>query len=194
MRAPGRVGNAHVRLRTVRPIAGGRSSEISTHARRAVLDRSIRTLSSVSTTMRTARPDDHDWIVGVVDDWWGRAVSTSVPRLFLDHFHSTSLVAELDREPVGFLIGFASPSVPTVAYIHFVGVDPAHRTKSLGRQLYHRFFELVRGYGCLSVWAITNAVNDDSIAFHRRMGFEVSDPIEGYDRPGIAHVRFTRRI
>jgi ribosomal protein S18 acetylase RimI-like enzyme len=148
----------------------------------------------VSTTIRTARPDDHDWIVAVVDEWWGRAVSAGVPRLFLDHFNSTSFVVEVDRKPVGFLIGFVSPSAPNVAYIHFVGVDPDHRSMSFGRQLYHRFFELARTHGCTQVSAITNAVNEASILFHRRMGFEVSDPMDGYDRPGVAHVRFTRRI
>lgn len=145
-------------------------------------------------TIRAARPDDHEWIVEVVDEWWGRPVSTSVPRLFLDHFHSTSLVVELDGEPVGFLIGFVSPSLPNVAYIHFVGVDPVHRAKAFGRQLYRRFFESARTHGCSEVWAITNAVNEGSIAFHRRMGFEVSEPIDSYDRPGVAHVRFSRGI
>ena len=148
----------------------------------------------VSTTIRAARPDDHDWIVEVVDEWWGRPVSASVPRLFLDHFHSTSLVVEHGGGPAGFLIGFVSPSVRDVAYIHFVGVDPVHRAKSFGRQLYYRFFESARAQGCSQVWAITNAVNEGSIAFHQRMGFEVSDPIDGYDRPGVAHVRFNRRI
>ncbi len=130
----------------------------------------------------------------MVDEWWGRPVSARVPRLFLDHFHSTSLVVELDDEAVAFLIGFVSPSIPNVAYIHFVGVDPAHRAKSFGRQLYHRFFETARTHDCSQVWAITNNVNESSITFHHRMGFEVSDLIDSYDRPGVAHVRFRRGI
>ena len=121
-------------------------------------------------------------------------MSGAVPRLFLDHFYSTSFVAEIDSEPVAFLVGFISPSVPDVAYVHFVGVDPEHRSRSLGRQLYERFFDLARSHGCAQVWAITSAVNEGSISFHRRMGFEVSDPIDGYDRPGVAHVRFSRGI
>jgi len=144
--------------------------------------------------LRTATPDDHGWIVSVVDAWWGRAVSNAVPRLFLDHFFSTSVVAEIDDTPVAFLIGFMSPSAPEVAYVHFVGVDPDHRSASLGRQLYQWFFMLARSHGRSQVWAITNAVNEGSIAFHRRMGFAVSDPIDGYDRPGVAHVRFSRQI
>ena len=44
--------------------------------------------------MRTARPDDYDAIAAVVNDWWGRPVLAALPRLFLDHFYRTSLVAD----------------------------------------------------------------------------------------------------
>jgi len=56
-----------------------------------------------------------------------------LPRLFLDHFHATSLVASSDDELVGFLIGFHSASAPHRAYVHFVGVAPAvsgHRARA----------------------------------------------------------------
>lgn len=72
---------------------------------------------------RTAAPEDHAWIVRVVDAWWERPVARAIPRLFLDHFHRTSFVAEEEGRPVGFL----SPSSPEQACIHFVGVDPAVR-------------------------------------------------------------------
>ncbi len=145
-------------------------------------------------TIRPARPEDHRWIVSVVDHWWGRPVAAAVPRLYLDHFYSTSLVAERGTEPVGFLIGFMSPSQADVAYVHFVGVDPGHRSLSLGHRLYERFFEMAKSDARTTVFAVTNALNDGSIRFHRRMGFDVSEPIDGYDRPGIAHVRFSRKI
>ena len=77
---------------------------------------------------RTARPDDHGWISRVVDGWWGRPIAGSLPRLFLDHFWSTSTVVEDGGRPVAFLVGFLSPSQPGQAYIHFVGVDPEHRS------------------------------------------------------------------
>lgn len=121
-------------------------------------------------------------------------MSAGVPRLFLDHFHSTSLVAEMDDRPVGFLIGFMSPSVPTAAYIHFVGVDPQHRREAIGRQLYLAFFDLATSEGRREVCAITSAVNHGSISFHARMGFDVSEPIPDYDGPGTLHVAFSRRL
>jgi len=43
---------------------------------------------------RTARASDYPAIAAAVDDWWGRPVMGSLPRLFLDHFHRTSLVVD----------------------------------------------------------------------------------------------------
>lgn len=59
--------------------------------------------------IRPAVPADYDAIARVVDDWWGRPVVASIPRLFLDHFARTSLVAEESGALVGFLIGFFAP-------------------------------------------------------------------------------------
>jgi len=44
------------------------------------------------------------------------------------------------------------------------------------------------------VHAITGATNDVSVAFHRSMGFAVSDPIADYDHPGHLAIHFTRPL
>ena len=144
--------------------------------------------------LRGAIPADHEWIVRVADHWWGRPIVAVIPRLFLDHFHPTSLIATIGGEPVGFLVAFQSPARPTEGYVHFVGVDPRHRHVGLGRTLYTTFFELAAARGCRIVRAVTSEENTTSIAFHRRLGFNVSDPIENYDRPGQAMVAFERSI
>jgi len=165
--------------------------------------------------LRPARPADYDGIAAVVDDWWGRPVRASLPRLFLDHFHATSLIAERRHGPVsrpdsgpisvtghapglssgdlaGFLIGFPSPSLPDEAYIHFVGVHPEARGSGLARTLYESFFTLARDHGRRVVRAITAPVNTASIAFHRKMGFTVSGPVPGYNGPGTSLITFSR--
>ncbi|MDI6104150.1 GNAT family N-acetyltransferase [Actinoplanes sp. NEAU-A12] len=135
--------------------------------------------------LRPARPADYDDIIAVVDDWWGREIAGSLPRLFLDHFHRTSLIArDHDGVLTGFIIGVLSPSQPGRAYIHFVGVAPAARGSGLGRRLYEAFFALARAGGCSRVGAITAPVNTGSIAFHQSMGFTVTGPVVGYDGPG----------
>jgi ribosomal protein S18 acetylase RimI-like enzyme len=144
--------------------------------------------------VRAALPEDYDAIVSVADDWWGRPVSGALSRLFLDHFHDTSLIAERDGELAGFVVGFLSPSVPEEAYIHFTGVAPAWRRSGLARHLYELFFTTARKAGCKRVKAVTSPVNEQSIAFHRVMGFKVSPPIAGYDGPSRDRVVFLRAL
>lgn len=146
-------------------------------------------------TVRAARPSDFDAIIGVVDDWWGRPVSVNISRLFLDHFHDTSLVAEADDgRIVGFVIGFLSPTDPDSAYIHFTGVAPEARRGGLAGDLYERFFAMARKAGRTKAKAITSPVNTRSIAFHQALGFTVSDPMPDYDGPGLDRVVFRRDL
>jgi len=115
-----------------------------------------------STRLRTAEAADYDRIIAVVDDWWGRPVRQALPRLFLDHFHATSFIAEHDGDLAGFLIGFLSPSLPDAAYIQFVGVDPRLRGTGLARLLYERFFDLAAADGRHVVRAVTAPLNSRS--------------------------------
>ena len=149
---------------------------------------------TLDVTLRAASAADYDGIAAVIDDWWGRPVSHALPRLFLDHFHATSTIAEADGDLAGFLIGFLSPSRPDAAYIHFVGVHPDHRRAGLARVLYERFFALAAADRRTVVSAVTAPVNERSIAFHRALGFTVSDPVPGYDGPGDVKVRFERPL
>ena len=144
--------------------------------------------------IRTAAPSDYDRIVVVVDDWWGgRSMSPLLPRLFLDHFADTSLIVEDDGRLEAFLVGFVSPARPEEAYIHFVGVRPGCRRSGLARALYERFFELVRAGGRTVVRCVTSPVNEGSVAFHRKLGFEAA-LVEDYDGPGADRVAFVKRL
>jgi ribosomal protein S18 acetylase RimI-like enzyme len=144
--------------------------------------------------IRMARPADYDPIVAVIDRWWGRPVRGSLPRLFLDHFHRTSLVIDGADGPDAFLVGLLSPSQHSRAYIHFVGVAPAARRRGYGRLLYEEFFALARADGREFVSAITAPVNLRSAGFHRAMGFTVSGPVPGYDGPGHDMLVFERAL
>jgi ribosomal protein S18 acetylase RimI-like enzyme len=118
-----------------------------------------------------------------------------LPRLFLDLFWSTSLVADDETGALkGFLVGVLSPSDRSEAYIHFVGVSPVTRGSGLGRALYRTFFALAAADGREVVRALTSPVNTGSIAFHRAMGFDVTGPVEGHNGPGTAYVLFERRL
>jgi ribosomal protein S18 acetylase RimI-like enzyme len=143
---------------------------------------------------RMARPEDYDAIAAVVNDWWGRDILAAIPRLFLDHFHRTSLIVDGPGGPIAFLVGILSPSRPDDAYIHFVGVSPAARGRGLARQLYEEFFAVARADGRRAVSAITAPVNTGSIAFHRAMGFDVTGPVADYEGPGRDYMLFKRPL
>ncbi len=153
---------------------------------------------------RHLRPSDYRPVISVIDEWWnGRHMADMLPRLFFEHFTDTSFVAERDAELAGFLVGFTSQSRPGEAYIHFVGVRPAERDRGLGRQLYEHFFAAVRARGCSLVRAVTAPVNQGSVRFHQRMGFDVEpgdrqaggmQVTSGYDGAGQDRVRFVKNL
>jgi ribosomal protein S18 acetylase RimI-like enzyme len=144
--------------------------------------------------IRQARPEDYDAIAAVVDDWWGRPIQASLPRLFLQLFYRTSLVVDGQDGPDAFLCGILSPSDSDRAYIHFVGVAPAARQRGLGRQLYDEFFRIARADGRSVVSAVTSPVNARSIAFHESMGFTVTGPVPNYHGPGRDLIVFERGL
>jgi ribosomal protein S18 acetylase RimI-like enzyme len=143
---------------------------------------------------RPARPADYDAIARVIDDWWGRPVLGSLPRLFLDLFCRTSLVIDGDDGPDAFLVGILSPSDAVHAYIHFVGVNPAVRGRGYARLLYEEFFRIARTDGRTVVSAITAVANAGSDAFHRALGFSVTGPVENYNGPGRPMLVFERLL
>jgi len=165
----------------------------------------------VDVPIRQACEEDYPAIAGALQTWWtqpgfteagARERAALVPRLWLQHFSTTSLVAERERELAGFLIGFLSQDRTAEGYIHFVGVAPDVRREGLGRRLYARFFELCRAAGRFRVRCVTSPQNSLSISFHVAMGFEVvgareAAPIlakEDYDGPGMHRVVFCRAL
>jgi GNAT superfamily N-acetyltransferase len=145
-------------------------------------------------SIRTAVPADYDAIAPVVDQWWGRPILDSLPRLFLDLFYRTSLVIDGAGGPDAFLIGIFSPSDAERAYIHFVGVAPNARRRGYGRLLYEEFFRLAKADGRSRVSAITAPVNLRSAEFHRTLGFMVSGPVRDHNGPGHNMLVFDRML
>ena len=131
-------------------------------------------MSYTSLTFRRPIPADYERVMGVMVAWWdGRDLRPLLPKIFFEHFRSTSLVVEHEDELIGFLVGFLCPDHDEEAYLHFVGVDPAWRRSGLASDLYRRFFALARANGRTVVRAVTGPVNTGSIVFHTSLGFAV---------------------
>jgi ribosomal protein S18 acetylase RimI-like enzyme len=134
-------------------------------------------------TFRRPIPADHERVMGVMVAWWGgRDLRQMLPRVFFEHFRSTSLVVEHEDELIGFLVGFPCADHADEAYVHFAGVHPAWRGAGLGRDLYRRFFASARAQGRSVVRAVTAPANKASIAFHTALGFIIlpgDDEVDG---------------
>ena len=156
---------------------------------------------------RQPEESDHIRVVEAIPVWWEMPPEAApiglLPRLFFQHFANTSVLVEDEGgRLVAFLIGFRSASRPETAYIHFVGVAPEQQRQGLARDLYGRFFAMMRGRGCTRVDAITGPINRRSQSFHRALGFAQAGDTEvdgvlaylDYDGPGQHRVTFTRTL
>jgi ribosomal protein S18 acetylase RimI-like enzyme len=154
--------------------------------------------------IRNISSSDYQSVISVVNDWWdGRDMAKLLPKLFFDHFSSTSYILEEHGQIAGFLIGFISQSRDKEAYIHFVGIHPKYRKQGLGRLLYEQFFDEVKKRGVKMVRCVTSPVNKTSIAYHKKMEFSIEEGglcVDGisihsdYDGQGGDRVLFVKSL
>ena len=154
--------------------------------------------------IRNSKPADHGRIVSVMNNWWdGRDLIWMLPKLFLNHFCSTSYIVERDDDLIAFLIGFLSQSNTKEGYIHFAGVHPDYRGIGIGEYLYEQFYTDCKKNKRDIIKSCTSPVNRGSIEFHKRMGFEIQQgnaEIDGisvtldYNKPNDPKVLFKKRI
>jgi len=124
--------------------------------------------------IRNATPSDHERVVSIMLQWWGgRDLSSSVLKVFFIHFRESTFIAEIGDELAGFLVGFMSQSEENVGYIHFAGVHPSFRKFGIGRRLCEIFYTVCRANGRSVAKSCTSPSNKLSIAFHKKMGYEI---------------------
>jgi GNAT superfamily N-acetyltransferase len=141
-------------------------------------------------------------ILSELQDFWGTDRARHVHHpMFVQEFGDTAWVIRNNGKVIAYLFGFWSQTEP-VGYIHLVGVRRANQRHGIGRWLYDEFEQRAKEHGCERLKAITPVVNGDSVAFHRRLGFElVGEPNEegipvvaDYFGPGMPRVVFEKRL
>ena len=136
---------------------------------------------------------DFDYVVQVLDRWWGGPARQRAQAVFFYELGEHALIAEDDSgEIIGFLFGFHTPDKST-GYVHLVGIHPDHRRKRVGQALYEQFTEGARKAGCKALKATTAVGNEGSVRFHVAQGWTMNE-IEDYAGPGRLRIVFTKAL
>ena len=124
--------------------------------------------------------------------WGERDLRFLHQRVFVQEFGDTCLTArDAGNRIAGYLIGFTTPR--RVGYIHAVAVRDEARGTGCGQALYQAFAAIATAHGAEQLKAITTVTNDGSIAFHRRLGFDVRQ-VDDYSGPGVPRMVMTRPL
>jgi L-amino acid N-acyltransferase YncA len=129
---------------------------------------------------------DHDQF------WGGRDVRFLHQPVFVREFGDTCLTAHGPGDRIaGYLLGFPTPR--RVGYVHVVAVRDQARGTGCGQALYGAFAAVATAQGAEHLKAITTVANAGSIAFHRRLGFDIRQ-VDDYSGPGIPRIVMTRPL
>lgn len=135
---------------------------------------------------------DYDYIVAVLDTWWGGPSSERASPFFFHELGGHALIAEEDGDVVGFLLGLSVADRGT-GYVHLVGIDPKFRRNGVGKQLYHHFGEACKRSGLTRLKAIGMVGHEGSLKFHTAQGFEAAE-VPDYAGPGRARMVYTKQL
>lgn len=143
-------------------------------------------------TTRPLTKADYDYIVRVIDKWWGGPTSALAHPVYFYELGDLAMVAETEGRVVGFLLGFIAHRGPT-GYVHLVGIHPEYRRQQVGTRLYEGFEKAAARKRCTSLKAITTLGNQGSVRFHEALGWKVEE-VADYAGPGRARVVFTKSL
>lgn len=136
---------------------------------------------------------DFDFIVSILDRWWGGPSGIPSHPIFFYELGEHALVAEEGGEVVGFLFGLTVERPSPTGYIHMVGIHPDFRRAGIGKLLYEAFTDHCSARGAKRMKAIAFPGDDGPLAFHKALGFDatVDADYAGKGRPRVVFTKAT---
>jgi predicted N-acetyltransferase YhbS len=134
--------------------------------------------------IRALKTEDLDAIVKIDEkvlgesrkDYWERKL-----KLMNDKSSQISLVAEVEGEVVGFILGEVSGwefGVPeTIGWMDTIGVDPAYQKKGVATALAHELIKNLKAIGVRTIYTLVSWDDWDLLQFFHAMGFTRGDMI-----------------
>ena len=136
---------------------------------------------------------DYDYIISVLDQWWGGPAGRRADPMFFYEFGEHALVAEKDGQVIGFLLGVMVPAPSATGYVHLVGIHPDHRRRGVGKRLYEQFSERCRGAGMKRLKSLGSSGHEGPARFRESMGFECNE-VADHAGPGRARAVFVKEL
>ncbi|MCJ7782850.1 MAG: GNAT family N-acetyltransferase [Desulfobacterales bacterium] len=134
--------------------------------------------------IRTLKKEDLDAIVKIDEkvlgenrkDYWERKLQS-----MNDKSSQVSLVADVEGEVVGFILGDVSGwefGVPeTIGWMDTIGVDPAYQKKGVATALAHELIKNLKAIGVRTIYTLVSWNDWDLLQFFHAMGFTRGDMI-----------------
>ncbi|PIV23191.1 MAG: N-acetyltransferase [Deltaproteobacteria bacterium CG03_land_8_20_14_0_80_45_14] len=134
--------------------------------------------------IRTLKKEDLDAIVEIDEkvlgenrkNYWQRKL-----ELMNNKSSQISLVAEVEGEVVGFILGDVSGwefGVPeTIGWIDTIGVDPIYQKKGLATALAHELIKNLKAFEVKTIYTLVSWNDWDLLQFFHAMGFTRGDMI-----------------
>jgi predicted N-acetyltransferase YhbS len=134
--------------------------------------------------IRTLKKEDLDAIVEIDEkvlgenrrNYWERKL-----ELMNNKASQISLVAEVEEQVVGFILGDVSGwefGVPeTVGWIDTIGIAPDYQKKGLATGLAHELIKNLKALGVKTIYTLVSWNDWDLLQFFRAMGFKRGDMI-----------------
>lgn len=117
----------------------------------------------------------HDFraVVSDLESFWGnyRAESLHHP-MFIYEFGNTAYCIKREGRTIAYCLSFFSQTAP-ISYVHALAVRRDFHGQGLGRSLYERVIRSASDANCEAIKAISTPENTASLAFHRKLGFEL---------------------
>jgi predicted N-acetyltransferase YhbS len=134
--------------------------------------------------IRTLKTEDLDAIVKIDEKVLGENRKEYLERrleLMNNKSSRISLVAEVEGEVVGFILGDVSGwefGVPeTIGWMDTIGVDPAYQKKGVATALAHELIKNLKTVGVKTIYTLVSWNDWDLLQFFHAMGFTRGDMI-----------------
>lgn len=134
--------------------------------------------------IRTLKKDDLGAIVKIDEkvlgqnrkNYWERKL-----ELMNNRFSQVSLVAEMEGDVVGFILGDVSGwefGVPEkIGWIDTIGIDPGYQKRGLARALANELINNLKALGVKTIYTLVSWKDWDLLQFFHAMGFTRGDMI-----------------